>query len=246
MLDQYKEQLEHTRKPAMRITLNSKAAEHPWNSKVGGVPYLPTGMAYPVDAEGEKLQFLAQINFEEMPALEGYPTQGILAFYVGTDISCGFDFNDPLNQAGFRVIYFEEIIQDMDRLQIREPSYVEDSPIKRESSILFEPIQQIITIEDGNCELNYTVYQDLLETYDIFKTNYNSRTHLLGGYPSFVQEDPRIYHEKIQDYVLLFQLDSDYDAEILWGDVGVANFFIHPNDLKNRDFSRVAYTWDCS
>ena len=97
MLDQYKEQLEHTRKPAMRIILNSKAAKHPWNSKVGGVPYLPTGMAYPVDANGEKLQFLAQINFEEMPTLAGYPSQGILAFYIGSDDLCGLDFDDALN-----------------------------------------------------------------------------------------------------------------------------------------------------
>lgn len=32
----------------------------------------------------------------------------------------------------------------------------------------------------------------------------------------------------------------------MWGDMGVANFFIRREDLLRRDFSRVWYTWDCS
>ena len=33
--------------------------------------------------------------------------------------------------------------------------------------------------------------------------------------------------------------------EILWGDCGVANFFISRADLKARNFSNVYYNWDC-
>jgi uncharacterized protein YwqG len=43
--------------------------------------------------------------------------------------------------------------------------------------------------------------------------------------------------------VLLLQLDSD--EEMMWGDSGIANFFIDPDDLRRGDFSRVAYHWDC-
>ena len=32
---------------------------------------------------------------------------------------------------------------------------------------------------------------------------------------------------------------------IMWGDVGICNFFISPEALKRRDFSRVLYNWDC-
>ncbi|MEE1943747.1 DUF1963 domain-containing protein [Pedobacter sp. KR3-3] len=45
------------------------------------------------------------------------------------------------------------------------------------------------------------------------------------------------------NYLLLFQLDSD--EHIMWGDTGVANFFIDPTDLANKDFSKVPYHWDC-
>jgi len=31
----------------------------------------------------------------------------------------------------------------------------------------------------------------------------------------------------------------------MWGDAGVANFFINSADLINKDFSRVMYNWDC-
>jgi len=74
--------------------------------------------------------------------------------------------------------------------------------------------------------------------------------HRVGGYPAFTQHDPRGNPDK--DYAgldtLLLQIDSEFDEEgagIMWGDMGVANFFINAEDLRNLDFSRVLYTWDC-
>jgi uncharacterized protein YwqG len=37
----------------------------------------------------------------------------------------------------------------------------------------------------------------------------------------------------------------DSDQDIMWGDVGVGNFFIDYNDLLKKDFSKVLYNWDC-
>ena len=50
--------------------------------------------------------------------------------------------------------------------------------------------------------------------------------------------------------VMLFQFDSDFHLEnrgylVCWGDVGVANFFINREALKRRNFTKVAYNWDC-
>ena len=41
------------------------------------------------------------------------------------------------------------------------------------------------------------------------------------------------------------KFDEANGVEMLWGDVGVCNFFIHPQDLAKRDFSKVLYNWDC-
>ncbi|MFC2307230.1 MAG: DUF1963 domain-containing protein, partial [Neisseria elongata] len=79
----------------------------------------------------------------------------------------------------------------------------------------------------------------------------------------FIQGDPFWeYHEDTdfndpaaysnwQKYILLLQLDSDinendrYTGKLMWGDSGVANFFITPEDLAKRDFSRTAFMFDC-
>ena len=49
---------------------------------------------------------------------------------------------------------------------------------------------------------------------------------------------------------MLFQLDSNFRLEnreylVCWGDAGIANFFISREALRKRDFTKVAYTWDC-
>lgn len=70
----------------------------------------------------------------------------------------------------------------------------------------------------------------------------------IGGYPFFTQGDPRAYDRSTRKYdVLLFQLNSGGTCgdEIMWGDCGIANFFISAADLAACDFSHVMYTWDC-
>ena len=62
----------------------------------------------------------------------------------------------------------------------------------------------------------------------------------LAVIPFFTQSDPRSADD---GEILLFQLNSVKD--IMWGDSGVANFFIDREALKNRDFSHVMYNWDC-
>jgi uncharacterized protein YwqG len=76
-------------------------------------------------------------------------------------------------------------------------------------------------------------------SYNLFATN----GHKIGGYAYFTQSDPREYIKDSETSILLFQMDTD--DEIMWGDAGVANFFINSADLINKDFSRVMYNWDC-
>lgn len=77
----------------------------------------------------------------------------------------------------------------------------------------------------------------------IKKINSSIWGHKLLGYPSFTQSDPR-YDTYAKYDTLLLQIDSDGD-DIMWGDCGVANFFINKEDLKNKDFSKILYNWDC-
>ena len=83
---------------------------------------------------------------------------------------------------------------------------------------------------------------------EIYDNENNNINHKCGGYPFFTQGDPREYGSYENYDVLLFQLDSDFENscdKVMWGDAGVANFFINENDLKNLNFDNVLYNWDC-
>ena len=57
-----------------------------------------------------------------------------------------------------------------------------------------------------------------------------------------------ITNEEWKDYTInLLTLVSAYEGDtitIMWGDAGVANWLITPEQLKNLDFSKVFYSWD--
>lgn len=60
------------------------------DSYVGGYPFVPEGTpveeVWPVDEAGAPMAFMCQINFADIPAgLDGYPTTGMLQWFVGGD-----------------------------------------------------------------------------------------------------------------------------------------------------------------
>ena len=100
---------------------------------------------------------------------------------------------------------------------------------------------------DRKWKLHSLVAQRLRDYSATDQPGWNAPYHQLGGYPYFTQQDPRpgVYDDLD---VLMFQLDTDMTDDgdlVLWGDAGVCNFFIIRDALRRRDFSRVAYTWDC-
>ncbi|WP_343579860.1 YwqG family protein [Acinetobacter sp.] len=262
-LHPYLEKISATILPTVTMQLTAHDDLSLWQSKIGGEPYLPLDSAYPVDSNGNPLALLAQFNFAEIPSLPNFPDQGILQFYIAADDLYGMNFDDQQQQSGFKVLYFDQVIadpsqlkQDFSELEFDEDAYL---PFAGQYSIEFNLTSQPMSLGDfafapkilGVEEL-YDVEDrfeggdfedDFIEPYDEVAS---ASGHRLGGYPYFTQTDPRHYNEKVQDYILLFQLDTDdAENEIMWGDSGVGNFFIHPEDLKNRDFSKVLYNWDC-
>ncbi|EMS1064554.1 DUF1963 domain-containing protein [Providencia stuartii] len=253
-----------TAKPTIEMQLTPVEQPILWESRIGGMPYLPLGSDFPVDSDGIPLKLLAQINFAQMPPLENYPTTGLLQFFIGGDDLYGADFDDLQTQNGFRVIYWDSVIEDNAKLQqdfsAIEVAYEDEyySPIEGQFSLEFTPATQYISSNDFQFGRKILDVDDLYDYEDQFEgedfydewlepynEHFASNGHRIGGYPFFTQTDPREYRKEIQDYVLLLQIDSDYETGILWGDIGVGNFFIHPEDLKNKDFSKVVYNWDC-
>ncbi len=214
----------------------------------------------PTDTHGEPMHLIAQINFAEIePKLVGYPETGLLQFFVASNDLYGAQFvsegqsmtsylEAPKDHA---VIYHETVTHD--RAALESPTDAttgaEMLPVTGEAAIHFELVDDIATPDDYRYA---TITQPLGEPSDqvsdyAYKVLYDASPHKISGYANFTQWDPREYYDKSGGWLLLFQMGSDNNelVDIMWGDVGIGNFFIRPDDLARLDFSRVWYSWDC-
>ena len=210
-------------------------------------------------AAGEALVLLAQINFAEMPSTPGYPTQGLLQFFIAAkDDLYGASFDDGdlamlslADQRRFRIVYWPDSSLPSTALPVVADAHTPHRADKPRRMRFIEDTEPLSTgdyrfdsLFAGNAyaaaesfALTRGVDADAL--FDAVWERHSGAGHKVGGYPFFTQTDPRDGGE----WELLLQLDSDED--MMWGDVGVGNFFILPADLARADFSRVAYNWDC-
>lgn len=263
-LEKYRDRIEATIKPYIEIKIQNNDQVNWWQSKFGGLPYLPKGFEYPKTADGKYLFFLAQLNFDEVPPLDGFPDRGILQFYIADDELYGLEFcnfadlDNPIVEDRFKIMYFpqpdfkvENIITNYDFLP--EPELF---PISGCCSLQFTKKYAPISTSDYQfTELLGSEIDELFMNSEIEKEYLESASfcgHKIGGYPDFVQNDVREYSSKCdrehKSDILLFQMDTDRNdtVDIMWGDCGIGNFFIDESALKQLDFSKVLYNWDCA
>ena len=270
--------LEKNKKPMIKISL-SDDKPNLFQSKFGGVPYLPKDMEVPKNKENEQFTLLAQINIEELPKNNIYPMEeGMLQFWILNDDVLGLDYDTHLGN-GFKVVYYKEIDKSVTEEEVLEkynPYKDEDSyfPIEREFSLSFkltdgyfsdsnddfreivdremkkfhienkEKYKEILKVYDNKEYLSYWDIWDILEEDKEIGKKLFEAGHKIGGFPNFTQSDIR----EVGDYeILLLQIDSEGTEknEIMWGDCGIANFFIREKDLKELNFDKVIYNWDC-
>ena len=270
--------LEKNKKPMIKISL-SDDKPNLFQSKFGGVPYLPKDMEVPKNKENEQFTLLAQINIEELPKNNIYPMEeGMLQFWILNDDVLGLDYDTHLGD-GFKVAYYKEIDKSVTEEEVLEkykPYKDEDSyfPIEGEFSLNFkltdgyfsdsnddfreianremkkfhienkEKYKEILKAYDDKEYLSYWDIWDILEEDKKIGEILFESGHKIGGFPNFTQSDIR----EVGDYeILLLQIDSEGTEknEIMWGDCGIANFFIREKDLKELNFDKVIYNWDC-
>jgi uncharacterized protein YwqG len=252
------DQLKSAHRQVVRIALAPMASDDVHVSKVGGRPYWPVGSTPPKGADGRALYLLAQINFAEMPEVEGYPRQGLLQFYIADDDFYGANMDSDFSvgalsaQRNFRVVYWPDQNAEAMLASLHASKSLPHDPA-RPRRMQFTLGTETLTTSDYRFDVlfggdAYAAMETYAQARDIdvdafvsaVSERFSGAGHKLGGYPYFTQQDPR----SAGPMELLFQLDSDDD--MMWGDVGVAGFFIAPEDLARADFSRVMYSWDCS
>lgn len=243
---------EKTIQPFLKIGIDENIKPTVFESKFSGIPYIPRENTVPVSKDGKQMKLLAQINCTDLMMLKDFPHEGLLQFYIAIDDLFGLN--------SYEVVYYDNIdfsITEQDILPKldKEIFEAEEFPVQKEKKINFSLSYEPVSYSDYKfdnifCDVinkkcpkyNISSFLDLQENQqDILLKKLDGSGSKISGYPFFTQDDPR----KNEDYdILLLQIDSD-DNDILWGDCGVANFFISREDLLHKDFSNVFYTWDC-
>ncbi len=224
-------------------------------TKIGGQPDLPVDAEWPQFSDGRPLAFLGQINLGAVASvskLPGLPGSGLLSFFsvFGWQVKDDADPQLPqgkYNYSWTRVIYHPG---EQKALQRRR------TPIGLNSfkavKVEFVPITCFPTHTKEPAVAKLGWKRDVKDKYDDFAMAYNgARGHQLGcparnlllGYADYEQDFVKeVADENLQ---LLFQLASDDNAGMCWGDGGFVYFWIAPKDLARKKFDKVLTDYQC-
>jgi uncharacterized protein YwqG len=240
---------------AVHITARRTRNMRPAQSKFGGNLILPNGVPAPTNSKGQKLVPLAQLNHSEMPPMEGFPEKGWTQFYTGRpntvlEDQFGMNWDNPIKQENFRVLHFEALDENNAHTILHDPKV---SPIASQYALSFSLQTEYTGIYDirfkqrfgkGPYELAEGFGKGFKAAERELTRYFAGNQHKAGGYAWFPEEpDPRYRNIAFKDYILLLQIVHQRPG-IKWGKKGVGGFFIHPDDLKKKDFSKVIFHWD--
>lgn len=234
-------------------------------SRIGGDPDVPSDFAWPTYRDVPQ-SFVAQIDLAEVHHLlpGALPDSGLLSFFYDSEQSVwGFD---PAEVGASRVVYFADHMALHSRV----------SPVEHPAFVGFEPRWLMPKLETSFCPWEsfdlgtlglsrdeYFAYADVLPTD-------TSPLHRLLGHPSPVQNDMQLECELVSgglycgnpsgyedpraaslaagaaDWRLLLQIDTDDDANMMWGDCGMLYWWMRDDDIRNARWDRAHLILQCS
>ncbi len=238
-------------------------------SQYGGLPKLPKSISWPTKND-KSLTFLATLSLDEISILHNFdwlPQTGMLLFFYDIEEQLwGFD---PLDKNSWQVIYVKD--NALDLVEAVQTKALSEDLILPRHNIEFNLIQSFPSWErDVISSLDLTDEEfDLLTDIqtEIYKENPH---HQIGGYPYPMQadqmerecqlvtnglycgdatgyDDPKAkeLESGVGDWRLLFQMDTDDDLKIMWGDAGLIYFWIRKQDAIEKRFEKTWLVLQC-
>ncbi len=251
--------------PLKRVAVHVVRGDAPTRSHLGGAPGLPPDIAWP-QRESRKLRFLARLSLTELQAAaatDWLPQSGALLFFYDDDKQpWGFD---PADRGGWAVLHVPDIPASS-RLPVPE-----SSELLPYSSVALRRIEALPSGERPEVQALNLSDSEFDEYVEIADQRFGGLPkHQVLGLPSPMQGDsmelecqlasngvncgsPEGYatarakqlEAGAQNWRLLFQMDSDDDLGVMWGDVGMLYFWIEEAAARRGDFSNVWLVLQC-
>ena len=260
--------LQRFEKQAIAFQLSPPNARSVGRSRLGGLPLLPPQYDWP-RSKKRPLDFLLQIDLADTQIhdqLSALPTSGLLTFFYDFDNQpWGFD---PNELDGFRVdlILSNSLIPT--ELPSSEFALPEHAITFNSAITLPHRGSRAYDLLEREAQLTSQESDNYLEFLDVFEKQFHSSEpvalHRLLGHSANVQDDMQLEAQLVtnglycgnqsgytdpranelengaDDWLLLLQLDSDQNADLMWGDAGMLYYWIRSEDLVSRRFNR---TW---
>lgn len=215
------------------------ASRPPENSQLqshfGGQPYFEEGEEWITTKNGKPMNFIFQIfNNDEIELPKNIK---LIQFFYDWD-----EFPWDTSDDGWRIKIYENLNAEK-LIHIEKPQELKRSKF---CEIKFTPTISLPDWEgiEGYCSKAEKLscildedepwgnYQKVVEKL-VGEQNYQSQ---LGGYPMWVQGESTPKNIKGEKIKLLFQIDSENNAELMWGDVGLIYVF-YDAESKQIEFT---------
>lgn len=256
-LGRFAEALVELARPSVRLVADSAAPVADKSSRLGGTPDLPPSTAWPRN-DDLPLSFIAQVNLAEVAGslAEGVlPRDGLLSFFYDAVAQEAWGFS-PADHGSAAVIY----TPDSEVTERREsPGDLSNEGVFRpiglrpRAELKFAPWESYDVERLGLSRDERFAYAELFHEQD-------ELIHRLLGHPDPVQGDMQVECQLVTnglycgdstgyqdpraeglrggaaEWRLLLQVDSQDEAEMMWGDVGRLYYWIKHSDLLARDW----------
>ena len=259
-------------KPAIHISKVKTQEGVIGASRFGGMPDIPTDFEW-VLREDIPLSFLAQINCADLQGFtsaKNLPSSGMLYFfYDAIEQPWGFD---PSNRKGSAIIYHPST-ENLITASEPEGADIDNGWLFPAYAVQFREVLSLPSY-DSQAFDQLSVSQNSVDDYvnlivDVSELMAaNEPIHQMFGHSSNIQGDMQLecqlishgidygngYSESIakelaagaSDWLLLLQLDTDDDLEMMWGDMGMLYFWIRESSLQSKSFKEAWTILQCS
>lgn len=255
--------------PAIQIHAEATRTPLPATaSKFGGVPFTPDGFVWPRTPSGRAMEFIGQIDFAQVVAQTpsfsaSIPHQGIFQFFYDMDkMVWGFD---PDDQNFWRFIWYPDpdvspSVPCADGVSFPEGEFL----LRFETIFTLPDVWTLLPTVESRKEFS----DEEMNTYQDF-TAQNEPKHQLFGHSWNIQDDPRynaqfasngVYMgnasykndprtpellKGLDDWQLLWQIDSDDKLDFMWGDLGMLYILVKREAVQSADLTAAWLDLQC-